>query len=190
MTPLDHKTLKRFLKLAGDRLDGDWVIMGGIVLPLLGIEHRITNDIDIAAPGGAGNEGLFTLMSIAEQLGLPVETINQAGAYFLNRIDGWQNEILLLHRGKSASIHRPSVTLFLLLKLGRMTESDLTDCIEFLRFAKERGELVDATRIAKAIRATMRDGKTSGPKRDRLDQLLSAIRPSDNRSSRPSRRLT
>ena len=175
MTPLNHKTLQRFLKLAGDRLEGDWVIMGGIVLSLLGIEHRITNDIDIAGPEDSGNEGLFSLMSIAEQLGLAVETINQAGAYFLHRIDGWQDETILLHKGKSASIHRPSATLFLLLKLGRMTESDLDDCTEFLRFAKERDEPVDVARITKEIRKAMRDRKTSEPKRDRLDQLLAAI---------------
>ena len=175
MTALDQKTLQRFLKLAADRLVGNWVIMGAIVLPLLGIDHRTTNDIDMAGPEDAGNEGLFTLMSIAEHLGLPVETINQAGAYFLHGIDGWRDEIILLHQGENASIHRPSVTLFVLLKLGRMTESDLIDCLEFLRFAKKRGEIVDVARLDKIIRAAMRDEKTSGPKHDRLEHLLSAI---------------
>ncbi len=175
MTLLNYKTLKRFVELAGDRLVGDWVIMGGTVLPLLGIEHRTTNDIDIAGPEDAGNEGLFALMSIAEQLGLPVETINQAGAYFLHRIDGWQNEIILLHRGESASIHRPGATLFILLKIGRMTESDLADCIEFLRYAEEVGDPIDSVRLDKVIRAAIRDAKTSEPKRDRLRTLLDAI---------------
>ena len=81
MKGLDHKVMKKFLKLAGARLSGDWVLLGGTLLPALGVDHRVTIDIDLAHKDQDGSQTL-ELMQIAEDLGLPVETINQAGAFF------------------------------------------------------------------------------------------------------------
>ena len=128
MTAFDRRLLTRFVRLAGDRLTGDWVVMGGIVLPLLGVEHRVTVDIDLAGPADATNAETFALMEIAERLGLAPESINQAGAHFLHRVRGWQDDLVLLHQGRRARLHRPGVTLFVLLKLSRLSESDLADC--------------------------------------------------------------
>ena len=174
MTMLDRETLHRFLDLAGDRLAGDWVVMGGIVLPLLGIEHRVTYDIDIAGPDTAGNDQTYALMEIAESLGLPVETINQAGAFFLRRIAGWRKALMPLHRGKRATIHRPNVTLYLLLKIDRMTESDLADCLALLDFTRTRDESPDVQRILQAVRAARGRG-VSLDKDRRLQRLTDAI---------------
>lgn len=33
---MNASLLKRFVELAGERLEGDWVILGGAVVPLLG----------------------------------------------------------------------------------------------------------------------------------------------------------
>ena len=37
MTGIDHTLLVRFVTLVVERLEGDWVVLGGTVLPLLGI---------------------------------------------------------------------------------------------------------------------------------------------------------
>ncbi len=174
MKVLDIKILTRFLRLAGDELTGDWVVIGGVVLPLLGIQLRVTNDIDIAGPRDAGNEQTLVLMEIARRLGLPVETINQSGAYFLYRIKGWKKSLVPLHHGKSATIHRPDVTLFILLKLTRFSESDLTDCLEMLKFARRRNERPDVARIRKAVRKLFRQNP-SEMKEVRLNALLDAL---------------
>ena len=42
MSGLDRQTLCRFLELAGERLEGDWVILGGTVPHLLGVGTRVT----------------------------------------------------------------------------------------------------------------------------------------------------
>ena len=46
MNPLDSRTLKSLVENPGQRLEGDWVVIGGNVLPLLGVEHRTTRDPD------------------------------------------------------------------------------------------------------------------------------------------------
>lgn len=170
MTTVDRALLERFVKLAGRRLRGDWVVMGGGVLPLLGIEHRVTVDVDVAGPADAGQDQTLELMRIAEELGLPVEAINQAGAFFLHRIGGWREDLVTVHEGPTATIHRPNVTLFLLLKISRLSESDLADCTELLRWAARHGEEPDAPRIRSAIESAL-DDCTSPSRQARLESL-------------------
>ncbi|MBN2498799.1 MAG: hypothetical protein JXR96_29680 [Deltaproteobacteria bacterium] len=151
MRAIDSELLTEFLKLAGERLEGDWVLLGGTVLPALGIGDRVTLDIDIAGPPGGGQEQLLAVMEIAEDLGLPAEAVNPAAAFFLQRIRGWQKHLVLLHRGAGARIHRPDATLFLLLKLRRLSEADLSDCLAMLRFARREGERLDRARVRRAL---------------------------------------
>lgn len=47
MKSLDTKLLKEFLKRAGERLHGDWLLVGGTLLPAVGIDSRSTTDIDL-----------------------------------------------------------------------------------------------------------------------------------------------
>ncbi|MBW2263451.1 MAG: hypothetical protein JRG91_15910 [Deltaproteobacteria bacterium] len=174
MKAVDHALLERFVQLAGQRLSGDWVVMGGGVLPLLGIEHRVTVDVDIAGPESAGQEQTLALMHIAEELGLPVEAINQAGAFFLHRIEGWREELVTVHEGPGATIHRPNVTLFMLLKIPRLSEADLSDCLEMLRWASRGGEEPDTRRILSAIERAL-DDCASQPRHVRLESLADAL---------------
>jgi hypothetical protein len=37
---IDSKMMKKFINVAVDRLEGDWIIIGGTVLPLLGVDLR------------------------------------------------------------------------------------------------------------------------------------------------------
>lgn len=175
MKKINTKILQRFLKLAGDRLEGDWVLLGGTVLPLLGISHRVTLDIDVVGPKSADNTQLLQLMTIAQELELPVEAINQAGTYFLYKIKNWEKELVLLHQGKKATFLRPNTTLFLLLKLSRLTESDLLDCLAFLKFATKNNEAYDQKRLYNAIQKALKDNQNSAAKKQRLEQLRRSL---------------
>ena len=172
MTPLDAATLRRFVELAGERLAGDWILIGGAVLTLLGVEHRSTVDIDIVGPDEAANAQTMVLMDIAADLDLPVESVNQAGGWFLRRIDGWRDERVELHRGRGATIHLPSATLYLLLKIERLSETDLADCEERLRLARRRGEALDVERIL--ARLDELDAERPNARRERLRSRLSS----------------
>ena len=77
-----------------------------------------------------------TRLALAHK-GLPVETINQAAGLFLRKIANWNKMLVPLIKG-TATIYRPNVTLFLLLKMERLSESDLGDCIEFIKFSKKK----------------------------------------------------
>ncbi len=155
MSGLDGTRLRRFLKLAGERLRGDWVVIGGCVLPLLGVEHRVTVDIEIAGPDDSGMKDTLILFGIAEELGLPVETINQAGALFLRRIPFWESNLIEIHRGSGATLHVPDATLFLLLKIRRLTESDLGDCLAMLDLARGQGDPPNGKRLNEAVQAEL-----------------------------------
>jgi len=171
---INKKILERFIRLAGERLSGDWVVMGGVALLLQGAQTHPTYDIDVAGPADATNEQLLQLMSIAEELGLPAEAINQAAAYFLYRVHDWRQNLIELHRGKNAIIHVPNTTLLLLLKMARLTESDLADCLAALRLATGRGEQVDLKRLRRAIDSELHK-KCSTDRTARLRRLREAL---------------
>ena len=175
MRVLNQETLQSFVELAGDRLTGDWVIIGGCVLHLLGLGQRITFDIDVAGPDESGMDQTVPLMEIAEELGLPVESINQAGAFFLRRIEGWAKDIVVIHRGRTATFHVPNATLFLLLKLGRLTESDLSDCLQIIEHARARNEPIHAERVFESARRVLA-ADVSGGHEERIGALLGSLR--------------
>ena len=135
---INKKILGKFLKIAGDRLTGDWILIGGSVLPALGIDVRTTVDIDFIGKTDQQQMQNLELMNIAVELGLPVETINQAGAYYLTKIPDYDKHLVKLHKGKKATIFTPDLYLFLKLKLERFTESDFTDCLEYIVYYKKQ----------------------------------------------------
>ncbi len=173
MKPLNREALQTFVDLALERLDGDWILIGGAVLPLLGIAHRTTVDIDIVGPPGATQEQTLVLMEIAEEMGLPVEVINQAGAYFLRRQEGVEEQLLPLARRAGTTIFRPTATLYVLLKLSRLTETDLDDCRRMLEYTRDHGESVERARLEEAIRDAAPGA--SPLKQTRLDELLRVV---------------
>ena len=86
MTGVTPDHLHRFVERAAARLRGDWVLLDGAVLPLLGLEIRVTLDIDVAGPDGATQADVVTLLEIAVECGLPPEAVNTAGAFFLRAL--------------------------------------------------------------------------------------------------------
>jgi len=164
---INNKLLKKFIMQAGDRLSGDWVILGGAVLHLMNLNIRVTTDIDIAGPITATMKDTVVLMDIAAELGLPVEAVNQAASYFLFKIEGWENSLVLVHEGQSARILRPNVNLFLQLKINRLSESDLMDCLAILKVAAELGERLDTQKFHQLIAQQSKTEKNS----NRLQRL-------------------
>ena len=146
---MDGDLLERFLDLAVDRLDGDWVIIGGMVLPLVGIQHRVTLDIDVAGP--EGNQQTLELLQIAVAIGLAPEAMNQTAAFFLHRIPGWEHHLIPVRKGLRATFHRPDATLYVLLKLARLTATDLGDCLQYLRWASDQNEPIEADVLRQAV---------------------------------------
>jgi len=146
---MNVKTLRKFIEIASERLTGEWMVIGGTVLPALGIEHRATVDIDfINVRLKETNADALMLMEIAEQLGLPVESINQAGAYFFSKVDDASRHLVVLKKGKKCTIYRPDVWLFVKLKLGRFTETDLQDCMAMIQNFPEEFEVAKENLMA------------------------------------------
>ena len=175
MKAIDATLLRKFLSLAGNQLSGDWVILGGSVLTLRGISYRVTNDIDLAGPQEATQEQLLILFGIAEELGLPIEAINQAAAFFLYQIKDWRNHLIKVHSGRGANFFCPDDTLFLRLKFRRLSEIDLSDCLEILK--NEKGT-IEPKLLEKDLKRVIRD-RANPERRKRAEHLLSVILSAD-----------
>ena len=175
MKNLDSALLKKFLLVAGEKLSGQWILVGGTLLPAVGVDARATVDIDLIGLGPAESAQTLELMTIAESLSLPVDTINQAAAFFLNKVGYREADLLLLHEGSNAKIFRPSIALYIKLKSARMTESDFIDCKNYFSFCEKNGDLVDkkiiATTIARALKKAASEEALA-----RLQQLKRALK--------------
>ena len=113
-------------------------------------------------------------MKIAEDLGLPIESINQAGAHFLYKIPNYTKNLVLLYKGKRATIYRPNTMLFFQLKIPRLLESDFQDCFQFLRFAKKTKEKIDKKSIEKMLNQELKETH-SYQKKEKLKHLLNML---------------
>ncbi|MCM2276990.1 MAG: hypothetical protein NDJ89_02820 [Oligoflexia bacterium] len=164
--------MRKFIESAGKKLDGRWVLMGGALLPVLGSSIRSTTDIDLAGLTAKEQAQSIALMELAESLGLPIEAINQAGGFFLLRIPSYEKHLKVLHQGTSATIFRPDATLYLLLKIRRLSETDLSDCLEWLRLMRKLREPIDARAVQAAIQQELKRAAGANPARQaRLEEL-------------------
>jgi hypothetical protein len=149
---LDRARLERVVEAIAERLAGDWLLVGGALVALWLEPRRTTEDVDIVGLDGTTDERL-ALLRLAGELGLSVEALNSAADFFVRRIDGWREEIEPFRSGARGRIHRPSVTLFLLLKLARLSEQDLADCLAALARARADRLRFDAGRVLAALDA-------------------------------------
>jgi len=149
---LDRGRIERVLQAVCDRLDGEFVLIGGALVAVWLEPRRVTEDIDLVGIAGTAAER-FSLMQLADELGLPIEAVNSAADFFLFRIEGWRSELEPLQVGPRATIYRPSATLFLLLKLGRLSEQDLDDCLALLTKVDADGLPLDRARVGRALEA-------------------------------------
>ena len=174
MKTINRKTLNDFLGIAVRKLSGNWVLIGGSVIQIIKDDARVTLDIDIAGPDSATQSDTLMLMDIAAALGLPVEAINQTGAYFLRKISGWDKMLIEIRKGPKTVFYRPNVTLFLLLKIARLSETDLEDCFAFIDFARKNGETLNVKQIDRAIESELKTPQ-SEERLARLKSLRKAI---------------
>ncbi len=142
---LSKERIQQLVEAAGEQLTGDWVLVGGALAALWFAADRVTVDVDlISLPDRP--ERRYEIMDFALAQGLPLEAVNSAADFFLRRIPGWADD-LELHEGTRARILRPTPALFLILKCGRMSEADLSDCLGLLALAQRTGMHVDRARV-------------------------------------------
>jgi hypothetical protein len=181
---LDTRKLEEFLIEAGQRLKGEWLLVGGTLLPAVGLNIRPTVDIDLIGLGKEESAQMLELMEISENLNLPVETINQAAGFFLKKIGFKRSDLFILHKGTRSTIYRPSVRLYWHLKMGRLTETDLMDCQHYYNYCLGVKDSVDKTELKKLI-SEMSSVATSETK-SRLQLLESLL--SNRRLSRTTKK--
>ncbi len=145
---LDRQKLDAIVAAICDRLDGDWLLVGGALVALWLEPRRVTEDLDVIGLRGTPAERV-ALLGLAHDLGLPVEAVNSAADFFVQRIEGWRGMIEPFRSGARGRIFRPNTTLFLLLKTGRLSERDLQDCLAALL----HGEPFDRDRVLAALDA-------------------------------------
>jgi hypothetical protein len=144
--PLGRSDIDAFIRAAGERLDGEWLLVGGAAAALWFLPDRVTEDIDLFGLG-ATNRERADLLDLAAAESLPLEVVNTTADHFVRRIADWRDQLELLHRGSRATIYRPNATLFLLLKAARLSENDLGDCLALI----DSGAPYDAARVSKAV---------------------------------------
>jgi hypothetical protein len=147
----DRERIRKIVHEIGERLEGDWLLIGGALVALWLESERTTEDLDVVWIRGAEEDPRLALFGLAERLGLPVEALNTAADFFVQRVPGWRQEIEVLHRGSAGTIYRPTATLFLLLKVGRLSEQDLSDCLDLLRKVEAEGAALDTARVLAAL---------------------------------------
>ncbi|HLX08268.1 MAG TPA: nucleotidyl transferase AbiEii/AbiGii toxin family protein [Thermoanaerobaculia bacterium] len=147
---LGSQRIEQVLANLADRLDGDWLLVGGALVALWLEPRRVTEDIDLVSITGT-QEHRYQLMQAAAAASLSIEAVNSAADFFVRRIPGWHQEIELFRTGASAKIYRPTPTLFLLLKIGRLSDQDLADCHAMIARARAESLPVDARRVLAAL---------------------------------------
>lgn len=175
MIPLrfDRSRIQRVLAEAAARLEGEWLLIDGAAAAAWFSDGRTTEDLDLIGLGGTQAERL-ALMEFAVSLGLPVEAVNSAADFFVRKIADWRQQLEPLVSGR-ATIYRPTATLFLLLKLERLTAVDLGDCLALIAHCEHSDERIDAVRILARLGAlAVTEDTALGERRSVLAAALAA----------------
>jgi hypothetical protein len=167
----DRDRVRTFVALAGERLEGDWLLIGGAAAAAWFSPERVTEDIDMIGMEGTQAQR-FALMELAAEALMPIEAVNSAADFFVRRIDDWRDHLEVLHRGSKATIYRPDATLFVLLKLARLSEVDLGDCVALIA----TGEPIDRERVRRvaAVLAPSDDVALAERRRELIARLDAA----------------
>lgn len=175
---MDRQRIDAVVQAVADRLDGEWLLVGGSLVALWIDARRTTEDVDLVPVRGA-KDARMELLGLAADLGLPVEALNSAADFFVERIPNWTQEIAILRPGRRGTVYRPSPTLFLLLKIRRLSEEDLADCLALLEKASKESLPLDAARVLREIDALgAPEDKGARGRRARLRERLTARGPS------------
>ena len=169
---LDKARLDAIIDAIADRLPGDWLLLGGALVSVWLDARRATEDVDVVGLGGTLAER-YALLRLAGELGLPVESLNSAADFFLEQIPGWRDELEIWRRGNAGTVWRPSATLLVLLKSGRLSEQDLTDCASAIRRARADHLRLDTQRLLRHLESLpAAEDPALAARRARLHALL------------------
>lgn len=141
-----------FLQNIIEDIEGDWVIIGGSLLVLIHASDRTTTDIDICPLNEMTNDMRLNLMTIASKSGLPIEAINPSADFFLRQIPNWKSSLVLFQTGKKGKLFRPSLELYLKLKLNRSSDTDIEDCIRFIEWHKNNSISIDQVALTALLK--------------------------------------
>jgi hypothetical protein len=188
---LDLKHLDAVAQAIVDRLGGDWLLVGGAAVALWLDPTRTTEDVDLVGFRGTPDER-FALFGLAQDLGLPIEALNSAADFFVKRISDWEAQVEPFRTGTKGRLFRPTPTLFLLLKLRRLSERDLADCLLLIRRVARDRLSIDLPRILAEIDALPPpEGRDLGARRATLARALRRLAPplrSERATRRPGRK--
>jgi len=168
---LDRDRISAVVDAVADRLDGDWILIGGGLVALWLEPRRVTEDVDLVGVTGSGSDRL-ALLGLARDLDLPVEALNSAADYFVYKNADWREQLEPFRTGAKGRIFRPTATLFLLLKVSRLSDEDLTDCLALLDRARTDGLTIDVARVAAALAVVVRHDDEARQRRDQLQTAL------------------
>lgn len=171
-------TVRDFIEKAKERLEGDWLILGGSLIPLIDQSYRSTMDIDVVRLDGASNEDTLALMSIAQEVGLPVEAINMAAAFFVSKIESPKKKVIEIFHSEKMRIFRPTFYLYLELKSARLSESDLSDLLKYLSYTIEKKEPFLKEECFRLLEAQV-PSDTNQERNKRRKKLLKAIQSAE-----------
>lgn len=147
---LDRQQISGLLDQLGERLSGEWLLVGGALVSVWVEPRRVTQDIDLLGLVGAPSERL-ALMDAVFSLGFPIELVNSAADFFVHRVPGWRDEIEILRQYSHCAFYRPTPTLFVLLKMDRLSEQDLKDCVAVISKARAEALPLDESRLKSAM---------------------------------------
>lgn len=150
---ITRKQYDDFINNIADDIESDWVIIGGSLLAIIHASDRSTADIDICPIHDISNEDRLLLMNVAIKSGLPIEAINPSADFFLRQIPHWKSALVLLKPGKKGNIFRPSLELYLKLKLNRGSDTDIKDCLSFIEWHKKNSLEIDTENIKHILKS-------------------------------------
>ena len=89
----------------------------------------------------------------------------------MEKIPNYSERLVLLYQGKSATIYRPNVNLYIELKVKRLTDSDLSDCLRFLKYARKIKERVEQDYLKTVIKLEIQKSPRKDNRLQRLEKL-------------------
>ncbi|MGK5088937.1 hypothetical protein WDW86_15370 [Bdellovibrionota bacterium FG-2] len=119
-------------------------LTGGSLVKFEFESGRATEDIDIVRirhdtlSDEASRNELYRWLI---QRGSGPEWVNTAVEPFLNEVPDWKKEVVLIRNGSAGNIFRPSLTLFIFLKLRRGTPIDFQDIGHAIKHCPEGVEI-------------------------------------------------
>src|SRR6185437_3743829 len=134
---MEISKIRKILEELCQNIGGDWLLVGGALVQIEFNAERATEDIDLARIASTAKSEAVLQTELfrfsMRELQVGPESLNLAVSPFLDDIKGWRDECKLLQTGSNGSVFRPSLSLFIALKMKRASSIDLSDVREALK---------------------------------------------------------